>query len=418
MVLMKPAITIIPSRNTRAVSALLDQPRQRRSAIEQRVRAIVSRVRSRGDAALLTYARQLDGLNGNIEVDSAEIEAGARATPATVRRAIRTAAQHIRRVASGQRVRSHRTTVVPGVVIEQRVTPLGRVGCYVPAGRYPLPSSLLMAAVTARVAGVAEVIVVCPKPTPEIFAAALEAGVDRMFRVGGAHAIAALAYGTTRLPKVDKIVGPGSAYVAVAKSLVSGDCPIDFQAGPTEIVIVCRQGRAAWLAADLLAQAEHDVDARAVLVTPNRRLAEAVQREVTRQAPADGPSREALGRHGGIVVTSTIREAIELTNRVAPEHVVCDREDIAAEITAAGTVFVGPYAAQAAGDYATGSNHVLPTGGAARLRGGLSVTDFVRVGSVQHITRKGLATIAPTVVALAEAEGLRAHAESVRIRLS
>jgi histidinol dehydrogenase len=306
---------------------------------------------------------------------------------------------------------------VPGVRITQRVTPLDRVGCYVPGGRYPLPSSLLMTAIPAVVAGVGEVIAVCPKPDPTVMFAALEAGATRLLRIGGAQAIAALAFGTETVPRVDKIVGPGNAYVAAAKALVSAECAIDFFAGPSEILIVSARGRARWIAADLIAQAEHDPDARALLVTPSRRLAAAVAREITRQMPADGPAPTALRRNGAILLTRSIDEAIDLSQRMAPEHVVCDDAAVARRLTRAGTVFVGDFSAQALGDYATGSNHVLPTSGAARARGGLSAADFVRVATVQAVTPAGARRIAPAAIALAEAEGLRAHAASMSLRL-
>ena len=313
--------------------------------------------------------------------------------------------------------REWRAATVPGVVVEQRVTPLARVGCYVPGGRYPLPSSLLMTAVPARVAGVEEVVAVCPRPDPSVCAAALEAGVTRLFRIGGAHAVAALAYGTRTVPRVDKIVGPGNAWVAAAKAHVAADCPIDFFAGPTEIVIVAEGGNAAWIAADLVAQAEHDPDARALLLTPSRELARAVAREVDRQLEHHPAARQSIEQHGGAVVTRDLAQAVELANAVAPEHAVCDDERTAQALTRAGTVFVGPYGAQAAGDYATGSNHVLPTGGAARFRGGLSAADFVRVNSVQHLSGDGLRRLAPTAISLANAEGLLAHAASIAVRL-
>ena len=352
------------------------------------------------------------------EVSADEIRAAAQGVPAPVRAAIRTAARHIRHVAAKQVPRGWVTSPAEGVRIVQRVLPLDRVGCYVPGGRYPLPSSLLMSAIPARVAGVAEVIAVCPRPDASVMAAALEAGIDRLFRLGGAHAIAAMAYGTATVPRVDKIVGPGNAWVAAAKARVASECAIDFFAGPSEIAIVSRDGRPDWIAADLLAQAEHDPDARAILLTPDARLAQAVRRAVTRRMPADGPARAAIGRNGGIIVTRGIDEAIALAQRLAPEHLVCDSPALAARLTRAGTVFVGHYSAQAGGDYVTGSNHVLPTSGAAAARGGLSAADFVRVATVQHVTAAGLRRIGPAAVALAEAEGLRAHAASIRVRLA
>jgi histidinol dehydrogenase len=347
------------------------------------------------------------------------MKAAARRVVPSVRRAIAAAAHNIRQVAAAQLPKSRIVEPARGVRIEQRVTPLDRVGCYVPGGRYPLPSSLLMTAIPARVAGVKEIIAVCPKPDATVMCAALEAGITRLLRLGGAHAVAALAYGTRTVPRVDKIVGPGNAYVATAKAIVAADCAIDFFAGPTEIAIISTSGNAAWMAADLLAQAEHDPDARAILITPSAPLAEAVRREVRDQMPASGPARAAITSNGGAIVTHSLDEAIDLIQRMAPEHVVCDSAAVAKRLTRAGTVFVGRFSAQAAGDYATGSNHVLPTSGAARARGGLSAADFVRITSVQTITRDGLAGLAPHIVALATAEGLTAHAASItrRVRL-
>ena len=408
---------IVDSSDRAAVRRLVDRRDDVDPGLTRRVARIVSAVRRSGDQALLRYARRFDGLDGPVEVSSEEMRAGLEAVPAELRAALRTAAGHIRRIARRQLPRGWRTTVTGGVEIEQRVTPLERVGCYVPAGRYPLPSSLLMTAIPARVAGVPEVVVVCPRPDPATLAAGAVAGITRMFRLGGAHAVAALAYGTATVPRVDKIVGPGSAWVAAAKALVAADCPIDFHAGPTEIVIVAARGETRWIAADLVAQAEHDPDARSIVLTPDRRFAARVARQVEKRLPADGPARTSIERNGVIVVTRSLDEAVDLANDIAPEHLVCLDEEVAARATRAGTVFIGPHAAQAAGDYATGSNHVLPTGGAARFRGGLSTSDFVSVQSAQRITREGLEALAPTILTLAEAEGLTAHAESVRVRM-
>lgn len=248
-------------------------------------------------------------------------------------------------------------------------------------------------------------------------AAALEAGVSRLFRIGGAHAIAALAFGTRRVPRVDKIVGPGNRYVAAAKAMVASRCAIDFYAGPTEIVIVAGSGRPEWIAADLIAQAEHDPDARSIFITWRRPLADRVVKAVARRSAGRTIVQQSLAANGAIVVTRDAGDAIALANRLAPEHLVVDREALTRRPLTAGAVFVGPYTAQAAGDYATGSNHVLPTSGAARFRGGLSAADFVRVMSVQRITRAGLARLAPAILPLARAEGLEAHAESIEVRL-
>jgi len=398
------------------VAALLSPARVRDAETERTVAAIVAEVRRGGDRALLACARRYDRLEGRLEVPHDEMMDRAAGVPRSVRRALRQAAAHIRTVARRQVPRGWRARVAPGVSVEQRVIPLDRVGCYVPGGRYPLPSSLLMAAVPARAAGVAEVIVACPRPDAVVMAAAVEAGVSRLFRMGGAHAVAAMAYGTRAVPRVDKIVGPGNRFVSAAKALVAGDCGIDFYAGPTEIVIVSRTGRADWIAADLLAQAEHDPDARAVLITPSRRLAHSVAREVARQQTEMPAARESIRRHGGIIVTAHLREALTLANAAAAEHLVVDDEDMARAVRCTGSLFVGPWTAQVAGDYAIGSNHVLPTAGAARVRGGLSGADFVRQVTVQRATRAGLLGIGSTVTTLARAEGLEGHARSIEIR--
>jgi len=410
-------IKIVDSKNRRAVAALLSPERIRDEATERRVAQIVADVRRNGDKALTRYARELDGLSGSIEVSIDEMRRASRDVPAPVRAAIRTAARNIRTVARRQVPRGWRARVAPGVTVEQRVVPLDRVGCYVPAGRYPLPSSLLMTAIPADAAGVTEIVAVCPRPAPVVMAAALEAGVSRLFRVGGAHAVAALAYGTRTVPRVDKIVGPGNRYVAAAKALVAADCGIDFYAGPTEIVIVAARGSAEWIAADLIAQSEHDPDARAVLITPSRTLANRVAAQVAAQMPSVGPARSAMRSHGGIIVTKSVDEAVSLANAAAPEHLVVDDDRMAKRVRCAGSLFVGRWSAQVAGDYAIGSNHVLPTAGTARVRGGLSAADFVRQITVQRVTASGLNRIGRAVVDLANAEGLAAHAASVAIRM-
>jgi histidinol dehydrogenase len=410
-------IRIVRSSNRSAVRELLSPTRVRDKATERRAAGIVERVRQQGDRALLAFARKLDALDGPIEVPHRDWATGARAVPAPVRAAIRRAAANISRVARAQVPRGWRVRVAPGITVEQRVIPLDRVGCYVPGGRYPLLSSLLMTAIPARVAGVGEVVAVCPRVDAVVLAAAVEAGVDRLFRIGGAHAIAALAYGTHTVPRVDKLVGPGNRWVSAAKACVSADCAIDFYAGPTEIVIVASTGSARWIAADLIAQAEHDHDARAVLITANARLAAEVAQQVADAVPAEGPARVSLARHGGIIVTRSMGEALDLANLAAPEHLVVGTEALASRVRTAGSVFVGPWSAQAAGDYAVGSNHVLPTAGASRFRGGLNAADFVRLVSVQRLTKHGMRRIAPVVTVLARAEGLESHATSIEERL-
>src|SRR5687767_10927380 len=323
-------IRIVDSRNRRAVRALLAPERARDTATERRVGAIVAAVRRDGDRALLRYARKFDAMEGPIEVSADEMREAAATVPRAVRTAIRAAARNIRAVARRQVPRGWRARIAPGVAVEQRIVPLDRVGCYVPGGRYPLPSSLLMTAIPAAAAGVREIVVTCPRPEPVVMAAALEAGVSRLFRIGGAHAIAALAYGTRTVPRVDKIVGPGNRYVSAAKALVAADCGIDFYAGPTEIVIVAVRGPSAWIAADLIAQAEHDPDARAVLITPSRSLAARVAAAVDARMPANGPARASIRAHGGIIVTASAAEAMALANAAAPEHLVVDDNRLAA----------------------------------------------------------------------------------------
>jgi len=408
---------IVSASDKRAIARLMAPAERDDRAFERRVQAIVDAVQRGGDRALERFARRFDRVEPPLEVPAAEMRKAAARVDVSVRLAIAQAAKRIARVAFQQIPKHLDVAPAPGVLVEQRVEPLERVGCYVPGGIFPLPSSLLMTAVPARVAGVREIIVVCPRPEPAVMAAALEAGVTRLFRVGGAHAIAALAFGTKRVPRVDKIVGPGNRYVAAAKAIVSRRCAIDFHAGPTEIVIVAGAGQPAWIAADLIAQAEHDPDARAVLITWSRLLARRVARAVAERSRGRATVERALRANGAIIVARNAREAMDLANRFAPEHLVVQNESLTRGPLVAGAVFVGPYTAQAAGDYATGSNHVLPTSGAARSRGGLSAADFVRVMSVQRVTRAGLARLAPTILPLARAEGLEGHAESIEVRL-
>jgi histidinol dehydrogenase len=302
------------------------------------------------------------------------------------------------------------------------VRALESVGCYVPGGRYPLPSTLLMTVTPAQVAGVERIVVCSPKPARETMAAAWLAGVTEFYRVGGAQAIAAMAYGTGSgddgsIARVNKIVGPGNLFVTAAKGVVSAECGIDMPAGPTEIVVTSETGDAEGIAADLVAQAEHDPEALAVLITSNSALAEAVWAEVKRQAAGNAIAKQSLAAQGCIFVTKTVTEARELTNRLAPEHLTVDTAADVRWVRNAGSVFVGGYTPQSMGDYISGPNHVLPTGRVGRVRGGLSVMDFVKVITVQQYTRKGLRAMGPHAIALAEAEGLKGHAESVRVRM-
>jgi len=305
---------------------------------------------------------------------------------------------------------------VAGLTVGQQIRSLESVGCYVPSGRYPLPSTMLMTVIPAQVAGVKRIVTVSPKPAPETLAVAGFLGVTEFYRIGGAQAVAALAYGTESIASVDKIVGPGNAFVTAAKKLVSFDCAIDMLAGPTEIVVTSEIGDAVFIASDLVAQAEHDPDALAVFITSNVALAEEVSAEVKRRAAGNPIAKEAIRNNGVIFVTDSVAESRSLTNRLAPEHLTVDNESDLEWVLNAGSVFIGRYSAQPLGDYISGPNHTLPTGGLARVRGGLSVSDFVKTITVQKYQRQGIKSLASAAISLAEAEGLLGHAEAIRVR--
>jgi len=410
-------------RSAKAAQALLESLEQRGAVstgqVEPVVRRILADVRQLGDAALRKYAKKFDGLTPDrpLLVYRDEMKAAWEATSRTLQAAMRVAQANIRAFAEAQKPAEWMISPAPGVSTGQIVRPLASVGCYVPGGRYPLPSTLLMTVTPAQVAGVPRIVVCSPKPAKETLAAAWLAGVTEFYRVGGAQAIAALAYGTETIARVDKIVGPGNLYVTAAKMLVSSECGIDMPAGPTEIVVTSESGDPAGIAADLVAQAEHDPETLAVLITANAELAQAVQAEVKLQSKGNAIAKQSIAARGCIFVTSTVAEARELTNRLAPEHLTVDSTADLKWVRNAGSVFVGAYAPQSMGDYVSGPNHVLPTGRNGRVRGGLSVMDFVKVITVQQYTRKGLRAIGPHAIALAEAEGLVGHAESVRVRM-
>lgn len=384
--------------------------------LEPRVRRIIDSVRRNGERSLRRYAEKWDGLavKQSLRVSEEEMAAAWRMLAPPLRKSLRQAAQNIRRFCEWQRPVNW-TRTRGGISLGQLARPLESVGCYVPGGRYPLVSTLLMTVIPAQVAGVKNIRVVSPKPSTEVLAAAAMLGVAEFYRVGGAQAIAALAYGTSSFPRVDKIVGPGNAYVTVAKKLVSFDCAIDFLAGPTEAVVLSDSGVPEFIAADLVAQAEHDPETLAVLITTSRRLARTVGASVARLAKGNAIAEKSLRAHGVMLIAASRELAREWANRLAPEHISVAAEDLPF-IQNAGSIFVGDYSAQAAGDYASGPNHVLPTSGQARFRGGLSVADFVKVITVQQLSAKGLRRIAPAIECLAAAEGLPAHAHSVRVR--
>lgn len=384
---------------------------------------IVQEVRKRGDAALFAYTKKLDGTDlakNGVWIEEKEIRAARRATSVKFRKAIEKAAENVRRVAEKQLPRSWAVETAPGVKIRQAVRPIEAIGCYIPGGRFSLVSTLVMTVMPAKVAGVPNIVAVCPKPNPELLAAAGILGVERIARIGGAQAIVALAYGTRTVPRVDKIFGPGNKYVTAAKQIVSNECAIDLPAGPTEAIVFAERGNARWITADLLAQAEHAKDAASFFVTTSRSLASEVQREIRSQL-AELPESMAhcsTQTSGAILLAESVHQACEFINRFAPEHLSLpeDGEELLPKIRATGTVFLGPWAAQPLGDYVTGSNHVLPTGGWARMRGGLSAADFVKCISVQTITSRGFLRLAEAVETLAESEGLMAHRNAVRAR--
>ena len=387
---------------------------------EQTVRPILDAVRKRGDKALVEHARRLDGLDrDSVAVPPSELAAARRRLSREFRDALAKAAANVREFARLQLPEPKSRSIAPGLRVGQIVRPLDTVAAYIPGGRYPLPSTLMMTVIPAQAVGVKTVCACSPRPALETLGAAALLNVDRFFAMGGAHAIAAFAYGTRTVPKADRIVGPGNIYVAAAKKLLAGEVGIDFIAGPTEILIVARDGNPAWIAADMLAQAEHDVDASAVLLTPSKRLALAVAREIEKQLadlPTAPVARQAIRRNSAIILTGSVDEAVELANEFAPEHLSIPEAALLRKVRHAGSVFIGPASPEAAGDYASGPNHVLPTSGAARLRGGLSAADFVKVISTQQLTPRALQRLAPAITTLARAEGLEAHARSVEIR--
>jgi histidinol dehydrogenase len=385
--------------------------------VEKTVARIVADVRKNGDKALRRYAEKLDGLKAKqpLRVTDVELEQAWNAVSGDFKQALKTAAGNIRQYCEWQKPQQWRNSVAPGINVGQVVRPLQSAGCYVPGGRYPLPSTMLMTVIPAQVAGVQQIRVVSPRPAPETLATAHFLGVRELYRMGGAQAIAALAYGTASIPKVAKIVGPGNLYVTAAKKLVAFDCGIDFLAGPTEVVIVSERGDPLFIAADLVAQAEHDPDTLAVFITSSSPLAEKVAAEAKLAAANNEIAKGSLKENGAILLAESHQQAVEFANRIAAEHITVNEEDVA-HVSNAGSIFIGDYSPQAAGDYASGPNHVLPTGGVARFRGGLGVQDFVKTISVQQLSRDGLDRIASAVITLAEAEGLKAHAQSIRVR--
>jgi histidinol dehydrogenase len=406
----------------RAVTALAGRGATDLAEVEPAVRAIVDDIRRNGDRALRRYAKRWEGLGKDetLRVPEDDLHRAWEQIDAELKEAIEHAAGNIRRYAEWQAAgafQQWRREIEPGVEVGQLVRPLESVGCYVPGGRYPLPSTVLMTVIPAQVAGVKHIRVASPRPSQATLAAAAFLGVHEFYRVGGAQAIAALAYGTEGIPRVDKIVGPGNRYVTAAKKMVAFDCAIEFLAGPTEAVIIGDDGNPGYMASDLVAQAEHDPDALCIFITTSRALAKAVQNEIGKRARVNPIAAQSLSLRGAILLTSSLEKAIEISNRIAPEHLTVPAA-LVAGVQNAGSVFLDDFTPQAAGDYVSGTNHVLPTGAMARVRGGLSVLDFVRIIGCQRISRAGIQRIARPGITLASAEGLKGHAEAFRTRSS
>jgi histidinol dehydrogenase len=415
-----------------ALTLLLDRAQEMDAQVEGRVREILQGVRARGDAALLEYTARFDrhtpATAAALEIAPPRLQQALGALPAAQRAALTLAAERIRGYHQRQKIDSWSYTEADGTLLGQQVTPLDRVGLYVPGGKAAYPSSVLMNAIPAKVAGVPELIMVVPTPDGQVnemvLAAAAIAGVDRVFTLGGAQAVAALAYGTESVPQVDKIVGPGNIYVATAKRMVFGQVDIDMIAGPSEIVVVC-DGRTDtdWVAMDLFSQAEHDEDAQAILISPDADFVARVHAAMARLLPGMERAeiiRASLAARGALIVVRDLDEAVELVNRIAPEHLelsVADPQSLAARIRHAGAIFMGRYTAESLGDYCAGPNHVLPTAGTARFSSPLGVYDFQKRTSLIQCSPDGASTLGQTASVLARGEGLTAHARSAEYRI-
>jgi histidinol dehydrogenase len=400
-------------------------------AVQQTVRTVVADVRARGDAALLEYSARFDRLPAatvaELEVDPAQLAAALAGIDPQLRADLELAAARLRTYAEHQKLASWSYTEADGTVLGQQVTPLDRVGLYVPGGKAAYPSSVLMNAIPAKVAGVPELVMVVPAPggelNPLVLAAAAVAGVDRVFTLGGAQAVAALAYGTATVPAVDKIVGPGNIYVAAAKRLVFGQVGIDMIAGPSEILVVCDGATDPdWVAMDLFSQAEHDEDAQALLVSPDAAFLDAVAAAVERLLPTMERAdviAASLGARGALIAVADLADAVRVVNHVAPEHLELSVADPAALLPAirhAGAIFMGRHTAEAVGDYVAGPNHVLPTARTARYSSPLGVYDFQKRSSLIHCSPAGAASLGAVAGRLARGEGLTAHARSAEYR--
>jgi histidinol dehydrogenase len=412
----------------RALRALESRASTQSPSVLRTVRSILASVRRNGDAALRRYAARFDALPSTtpFRVTPDEMSAAWHSLPAPQKAALRLAISRIRSFARRQRPREF-SSARAGLTTGQILRPLDAVACYVPSGRHPLPSTLLMTVIPAQVAGVPRIAVLCPRPEPIILAAAHSLAVTEFYRIGGAQAIAALAYGTRSIPRVDKIIGPGNAFVTAAKQIVASDpltrTTIDMAAGPTETLIASTSGNPLFIAADLVAQAEHDPDALPIFVTTSRALATKVRNHALSLAKNNPTAFSSLTRNGAIFIARNRDQLAAIVNRIAPEHLTLDvgsdsnSAPVLSSIRNAGSIFIGTETPQPLGDYLSGPNHTLPTLGLARQRGGLSVTDFLKVITVQHATPAALRKLSPAAITLAEAEGLTAHADALRLRL-
>lgn len=413
-------------------AAILSRGEEIDRAVERKVLEIIADVRTRGDQALLEMTQLFDrvdvGRIAELEVSQGEIDAAFGQVEAQDLAALESAVARVLAFHEKQKQQTWMSTEEPDIMLGQKVTPLSRVGVYVPGGKASYPSSVIMNAVPARVAGVNEIIMVAPTPggeiNPHVLVAASLSGVHRIFRIGGAQAVAALAYGTKTIPKVDKITGPGNIFVATAKKLVFGQVGIDMIAGPSEILVVNDgSGNPAHVAADLLSQAEHDELASSILITTDRSFGEKVADEVERQLEQlsrQNIARASWERYGAIIVAGSLDEAVDFSNRIAPEHLelaVADPFSLLPRIFNAGAIFMGHWTPEAAGDYLAGPNHTLPTGGTSRFFSPLSVDDFVKKSSIICFSANGLKRLGDDIVRIAGLEGLEAHAKSVSIRL-
>jgi histidinol dehydrogenase len=415
-------------RILRLTNAIEEKLLAQRCGCDRAAETIASRiirdVQRRRDAAVFSWTKRLDRLSLNPNstwISAKELRDASRRVSVEFLDAVNHAAHNIRAVARRQKPQEWTIEVEPGVRASQRVQPIEKVGCYIPGGRFSLVSTLLMTAIPAQEAGVRKIVIASPQPGDELLAAANTLELRHIARIGGAQAIAALTYGTETIPRVDKIFGPGNRFVTAAKRLVSGDCAIDLLAGPTEAIVFAERGNPRFIAADLLAQSEHDPDAIALFVTTSSSFGGVVAAEIKRQLsqlPKANPAWRSLAKNGAVIVARNRAEAIQFVNRFAPEHLSLSGAAVedADRFDSAGSIFLGDWSAQSFGDYATGTNHVLPTAGVARARGGLSTADFVKCINVQKVSRTGFARLAPVVEQFAKAEGLLAHGRSVEVR--